>query len=134
MNRFPTLRTLIALLALAGTLSIHAASLSGTVTRASNGAPLPGVVVTASRLMIPFCGLISTSMQTDALGQYQLQNLPAGFYYVDADAIGTDLVRQLHPSAFCPPESCWAWVGSPGVTRYDLAEAQQLTDIDFAIA
>lgn len=134
MNKFPALRALIALLALAGTLSLHAAGLSGTVSRASDGAPLSGVVVTASRVMIPFGGLIPTSMQTDALGQYQFQNLPAGFYYVDANAIGTDLVRQLHPSGYCPPESCDAWVGHPGVTRYDLADAQQLTGIDFAIA
>jgi hypothetical protein len=126
------LRTLIALFSLSGALSLQAASLSGTVTRGSDGTPMANVTVTALRFMFPFGGLEPTSTQTDALGKYQFPALAAGLYYVDADALG-DSVRVLYPEVPCPPQSCAGHTFSAGVTQFTLQDAQPVIGVDFAI-
>jgi hypothetical protein len=125
-------KAVAAVLTLAGTLSVHAATLSGTVTRASDGTPMANVSVTALRFMFPFGGLEPTSTLTNALGQYQFAALPAGLYYVDADALG-DSVRVLYPEVPCPPQSCAGHIHGAGVTQFTLQDAQPVTGVDFAI-
>ncbi len=132
MSMRQMLRAVAAVLTLVGALSVHAAALSGTVTRASNGTPMANVTVTALRFVFPFGGLEATATQTNALGQYEFLNLNFGIYYIEANALG-DTVRMLHPQVPCPPQTCEASIGSPGVTQLSLQDGQLVTGIDFAI-
>ena len=100
-------------------------SISGTVTRQSNGQAMGGVAVFSQAVNPEMSLLIPGVDLTDGSGNYQLQGLPPGSYYVGVNFAYTDM--QEYASEFYP-----------GAYRLADAVAQNLaamskTGIDFTV-
>ena len=94
-----------------------AASISGTVVDEETGAPIARAVVIAKRANSP----VQKKAFTDDNGNYTVQGLPAGTYYVMAAAPG--YYREFYDNS--PDRS--------GATAVELSASEQKTDIDFSL-
>jgi hypothetical protein len=94
-------------------------TISGIVTRADDGTPVVGAVVTANGMDTGSWG----SAFTDEAGNYTLTGLPADSYVVDFFADGTDLTREYWEDA----------VAFDAATPVELGSGAAVSGIDAAL-
>jgi alpha-tubulin suppressor-like RCC1 family protein/uncharacterized surface anchored protein len=105
---------------------VPGATISGTVTDAVTGAPLSGALVTASTGTGGYGG----GDYTDASGAYSVIGLPAGTYYITADAYGA-YVKELYDNVPCPGGNCPPLTAGTGVS---VAAGGAVNGINFGLA
>ncbi|HWS27260.1 MAG TPA: carboxypeptidase regulatory-like domain-containing protein, partial [Xanthomonadales bacterium] len=77
-------------------------SISGLVRDASTSVPVAGALISISNSSIGYVG----SGITDAAGNYTVRGLPAGVYYVSADARSANYVLTHNGNVICPILNC----------------------------
>lgn len=98
--------------------------ISGSITDAATGTPLVGVAVDA----IDDSGYWVSDTETDALGHYTIFGLPAGSYFVLADAY-YEYIDKLYDNIDCPNGSCDPTTGD----AVSVTLGQETSGIDFAL-
>lgn len=98
--------------------------ISGSVTRASGGAPVPSVWV----LALNERDGISTSAQTDGSGNYTILGLPPGNYRVyTLSGVPADLMGEAHNDRPCGEDCRWVPAETVGVVANAVANGINLT-------
>ena len=105
--------------------SSQVTGLSGTVTEEAGGSPVNGIEIVVRNANGSFVAFTTT----DAFGDYQVEGLDPGTYFVNT-AGSTGLIDEIYDDVPCPGGSCSISIGDPIPVVQDAVTA----GIDFALA